>query len=253
MKHLDDCRRHADEVIFYQIIRKQLLKTIPGQKPVFKIEMAVRDLVDESVAAQNAIDIFRIAGIDRADIAILDDEFLQTFKGRPLANLRLRLLEKLLSDEIEARHLRNLAKTRSFREMLERTLQKYHNRLIDAATVIQTMLEIRKEMEYTDLRATALGFEEDELAFYDAVAENYDRIYGVDFLRDLVHDVVLTIKRNLRVDWTEPHREDVKAEVRTAVRRVLRRRGVKAGDLEPFVASFMTQAEALYSNWPLAA
>jgi len=253
VKHLDDCRRHADEVIFYQIIRKQLLKTIPGQKPVFKIEMAVRDLVDESVAAQNAIDIFRIAGIDRADIAILDDEFLQTFKGRPLANLRLRLLEKLLSDEIEARHLRNLAKTRSFREMLERTLQKYHNRLIDAATVIQTMLEIRKEMEYTDQRATALGFEEDELAFYDAVAENYDRIYGVDFLRDLVHDVVLTIKRNLRVDWTEPHREDVKAEVRTAVRRVLRRRGVKAGDLEPFVASFMTQAEALYSNWPLAA
>jgi type I restriction enzyme R subunit len=253
VKHLDDCRHHADEVIFYQMIRKQLLKVIPGQKPVFEVERAVKDLVDESVAAQDAVDIFRVAGIERADLSILDDEFLQTFKGRPLANLRLRLLEKLLSDEIQARQRRNLAKARSFKEMLERTLQKYHNRLIDAATVIQTMLEIRKEMEDTDRRAVALGLQEDELAFYDAVAENYDRIYGIEFLRDLVHDAVQTIKRNLKVDWTEPHREDVKAEVRAAVRRVLRRRGVKAEDLEPFVTSIIAQAEALYANWPLAA
>lgn len=253
VKHLDDCRPHANEVIFYQMVRRQLLKAIPGQRPPADLERAVRDLVDESLAAQRAVDIFKVAGIERSEISVLDDAFLQTFKGKPLANLRMRLLEKLLSDEIQARQKRNLAKARSFKEMLERTLHKYHNRVIDAATVIQTMLEIRKEMEDADKRASALRLEEDELAFYDAVAENFDRIYGVEFLRDLVHDVVQTIKRNLKVDWTEPHREDVKAEVRAAVKRVLRRRGVKAGDFDGLVSSIMEQAEALYANWPLAA
>src|SRR5207249_4825935 len=122
-----------------------------------------------------------------------------------------KLLEKLVADEIQARQRRNLAKARSFRELLEKTLQKYHNRLIDAAAVVKAMLQIRQEMEESDRRAASLGLEEEELAFYDAIAANYDDVYGVEFLRDLIHDVVQTIKRNLKVDWTEPHREDVKA------------------------------------------
>jgi len=115
------------------------------------------------------------------------------------------------------------------------------------------MLEIRKDMEAADRRAAALGLEADELAFYDAVAARYDGVYGQDFLRDLIHEVVQTIKRNLKVDWTQPHRDDVKAAVRSSVRRVLRTRGVKADDFEPLIAAVMTQAEALYANWPLAA
>ena len=119
--------------------------------------------------------------------------------------------------------------------MLEETLQKYHNRLIDAAAVVKAMLEIKKEMDADQERAKELHMEDDELAFYDAVAENYATIYDQQFLCDLIHDVVQTIKKNLKVDWTEPHREDVKAAVRAAVRRVLRRRGVKEEDFEPFL------------------
>ncbi len=82
------------------------------------------------------------------------------------------------------------------------------------------MVEMRREWEEADTRAAALGLSEEELAFYDAVAANYQQIYGQDFLRDLIHDVVQTIKRNLKVEWTAPHRDDVKAAVRSAVRRV---------------------------------
>jgi type I restriction enzyme R subunit len=115
------------------------------------------------------------------------------------------------------------------------------------------MLEIRKEMDQTDQRAAALGLEADELAFYDAVAAHLDKAYSIEFLRTLIHDVVQTIKRNLKVDWTEPHRDDVKASVRAAVRRVLRNQRVEAKDFELLVATVMAQAEALYVNWPLAA
>ena len=178
---------------------------------------------------------------------------MKTLKDEPLPNLRLKLLEKLLADEIQLREKKNLAQARSFRELLETTLQKYHNRLIDAAAVIQAMIQIRKDMEESDQRAADLGLSSEELAFYDAVAANYDNIYGTDFLKDLIHDIVQTVKRNLKVDWTEPHREDVKAAVRAAVKRVLRSRGVKPDDFEPMLVYILRQAEALYANWPVVA
>jgi type I restriction enzyme R subunit len=250
VKHLDDCRPYADELIFYQRVRQQILKTIPGRRPPHELERAVRDLVDDTVESEGVVDIFQTAGIQQPDISILDDQFLQTFKDKPLPNLRLKLLEKLLADEIQRNERKNVAKARSFRELLESTLQKYHNRLIDAAAVIRAMLQIKQEMEASNQRAAELGLTDEELAFYDAVAANYDQVYGVEFLRDLIHDVVQTIKRNLKVDWTEPHREDVKAAVRAAVKRVLRSRGVKPDDFDQLVAYIMVQAEALYADWP---
>jgi type I restriction enzyme, R subunit len=253
VKHLDDCRIKADEIIFFQRVRKQLSKATPGRKPKREVDAAVRDLVDDVVESEGVVDIFNAAGIEKADISILDDEFLQTFKDRKHENLRLKLLQQLLFDEIHRRQKQNIAKAKSFRELLEKTLQRYHNRIIDAAAVVQEMIKMRQEMEAGDARAKELGLAEDELAFYDAVAENYETVYQQPVLRDLVHEVVQTIKKNLKVDWTEPHRDDVRAAVRSAVRRVLRRRNVKPEDFEPIIERFMAQAEALYSEWPIAA
>jgi type I restriction enzyme R subunit len=254
VKHLDDCRRHADEVIFCQRVRNQLLKALPGRKKkAAAVEQAVRDLVDDSVGSEGVVDIFKAAGLPRADISVLDDSFLQTFKSRPHQNLRLMLLEQLLADEIRRRQPRNLVQAKSFRELLAKTLQRYHNRLIDAATVVAEMLRMKQEMDASDARAQALGLGEEEVAFYDAIAENSQSVYDEPFLRDLVHDVVQTIKRNLKVDWVEPHRDQVRAEIRAAVKRVLRKRGVRESDFEPFIARFMQQAEAQFADWPLVA
>ena len=108
-------------------------------------------------------------------------------------------------------------------------------------------------MENNDRRAKLLGLSEEELAFFDAVAENFKEIYGNEFLCALIHEVVQVIKRNLKVDWTQPHREDVKAGVRAAVKHVLRSKGVKTSDFENFVSYLMAQAEALWADWPMAA
>jgi type I restriction enzyme, R subunit len=253
VKHDDECRIYADEIIFCQLVRNQLQKTKPGKTPKTDVEKAVRDLVDESVESEGVYDIFKVAGIEKADLSILDDNFLQTFKDKPLPDLRLKLLEKLLADELTRHERKNLAKAKSFREMLETTLRKYHNRLIDAAAVIKAMLEIRKDIDRDAHRAEALGLSEEELAFYDAVAANYEDIYGTEFLRDLVHEVVLSVKRNLKVDWTAPHREDVKAGVRAAVKRSLIKKGIKAEHFDVVLASVMAQAEVAFARWPLAA
>jgi len=133
VKPQDECKAYADEVIFYQRVRNQIAKAAPRKRKVRQMEQAVRDLVDDSVESEGVVDIFQVAGLPKADVSILDDQFLQTFKERPYENLRLKLLEQLLRNEWEQRAVQNLAKYRSFREMLEATLRKYHNRLIDAA------------------------------------------------------------------------------------------------------------------------
>jgi type I restriction enzyme R subunit len=253
VKHLDEGRPYADEVIFAQRVRKQLRKALPGRGPGRDVERAVRDLVDDSVDATGVVDIFRAAGIELADISILDDRFLQTFREQPYENLRLKLLEKLLRDELDRRRPRNVAKDRSFRELLEKTIQQYHNRLIDAAAVIKAMLEIKQELDADESRAQALGLEPEEVAFYDALAANMESAYEPGFLRDLVHDVVQTVKARLKVEWTQPHRDQVKSDVRAAVKRVLSRRGIRAEHLDGLLEAVMTQAEAMYRDWPLAA
>lgn len=250
---MDDCLAHADELIFYQNVRKGLSKALPGLKPKKDLERAVRDLVDDSVTSEAVVDIYAAAGLDKPDLSILDDDFLQTFKDKPHQNLRLKLLEQLLRNEINERQKRNLAKAKSFRELLEKTIQRYHNRLIDAAAVIQEIIAMRRAMQSDDQRRADTGLADDELAFYDAVADNGEKVYAEPFLRELVHEVVQAIKRNLKVDWTEPHRDDVRAAIKSSVRRVLRKRDVREEDFDPFIQRFMEQAEALYADWPLAA
>ena len=252
VRHLDDCRPYADEIIFYQRVRKQLVKAT-GQRAELGLEGAVRDLVDDTVESEGVVDIFAVAGIGQTDISILDDDFLQTFKSRPLPNLRLQLLEQLVKQEIQRREKQNLAMAKSFRELLEQTLERYHKRLIDAAAVIQAMIEIRQGFENEDRRAEDLGLEKEELAFYDAVADKVSGVYDDPSLCRLIHEVVKTIKANLKVEWTEPHREDVRAGVRAAVKRVLVRKGVKREDFNTIVPFVMKQAEAMYREWPLVA
>jgi type I restriction enzyme R subunit len=254
VNHLPDSIGYADEVVFYQLLRKQLLKTTSGPTPQDQDRAkAVRDLLDRSIESKGVVDIFAAAGIEKADISILDESFLEEFKSHEQENLRVKLLAKILSDEIRVREKTNLAKYRSFKEMLEQTLQKYHNRAIQAADVVRVMLEIRKDIDNEAARGKALNLTPEEIAFYDAVAANVATLFDEKTLCDLIRDVVQSVKRNLKVDWTKPHREDVKAGVRAAVKAVLRKRGVKKELLDTLTDKVIVQAEAMFRDWPLAA
>jgi type I restriction enzyme R subunit len=209
VKHLADCRTDADEVVFYQALRKQLRKTLPKQEQEKDRDRAIQDLRDKSIESTGVVDIFKLAGIENPDLSILDDAFLEEFKNHQTENLRVKLLERLLKDEIYFRQRKNLTKYKSFREMLEATILNYHNRAITAAEVVRVMIQIRKEMEEEDRRESELGLSAEELAFYDAVAENFGALYDQDFLCDLIREIVKAVKSNLQVDWTKPHRDDV--------------------------------------------
>jgi type I restriction enzyme R subunit len=254
VNHLPECIGYADEVVFYQLLRKQLSKTTsgPAQGDEEKAK-AVRELLDRSIESKGVVDIFGAAGIEKADISILDETFLEEFKSHEHENLRVKLLAKILADEIRVREKMNLTKYRSFKQMLEETLQKYHNRAIEAADVVRVVLEIRKDIDSEAERSKMLNLTPEEIAFYDAVAANVATLFDEKTLCDLIRDVVQSVKKNLKVDWTKPHREDVKAGVRAAVKTVLRRRGVKKELLDALTEKLIVQAEAMFRDWPLAA
>jgi type I restriction enzyme R subunit len=256
VNHLDDCRARADEVSFCQIIRAGLKKTMaePGAARSSKErQQAVRDLIDRSLQSDGVVDIFKAAGLERPDISILDEQFLEEYTSHPQENLRLKLLEKLLADEVKLHERRNLKKYRSFKDLLEEMLRRYHSNTITAAEVLQTMVEIRQQMSAEDRRKQETGLGDEELAFYDAIEGLRQQAYDMPFLCDLVREVVEAVRRKLKVDWTKPHRQNIKADVQAAVKLVLRRKGVRAEQFEFILRRVMEQAEALYADWPLAA
>jgi type I restriction enzyme R subunit len=256
VKHLDVGQQHAEEVALYQLLRRQLRKTGPQQTlQMRELEGAVQDLLDESITAQPAVDIFKVAGLDRPDISILDEAFLAGFKPDGHAGLQLKLLQKLLEDEIRLRRRSNLARYRSFQTMLEDALRRYHNNAIQAADVVRVMIDIRRQIEQDDARKAKLGLSDEELAFYDAITYGGEAglVQDIDFLAELVQEVVDAIKRNLKVDWTKAHRQDVYAGVQSAVKLVLRKRRIRGEQFAFILKRVMAQAEAGYEDWPMVA
>jgi type I restriction enzyme R subunit len=253
VQHREEVDEHADEVAFYQYVRTQLQRTKDDETREEDEERAeaIRDLVERSIDAEEAVDIYQAAGIEKPDISILDDAFLEEFKSEETKqNLRMKLLEKLVRDEIQLRKRENLQKYRSLQEILEDTLAKYRQNAITAAEVMKQLVEMRKEYFDEDERTREYDLSNEEIAFLDAINEVRDDAYDMDFLCDLVREVVDVVKNNLEVDWTKPHRENVRASVRSAVKRVLRRNDVDGDDMQAVQEQIMEQAESLYEDWP---
>jgi type I restriction enzyme R subunit len=258
IKHLAAGQTNQEEVAFYQMIRQQLNKLTPQAKQgVNQLERAVRDLLDESITAKPAVDIFTVAGLDKPNVSILDDKFLAGFGERQPGQqeLQVRLLAKLMQDELYRQRKQNLVRYRSFKEMLDKALADYNSRTIEAQQVVEVMVQIRQQAQADEQRKSDLNLSDEELPFYDVIALGQD--IGLhqsdDWIASLVRDVVAAVRKNLHVDWTQPHRSNVHAAVESAVSQVLRKRGIKGEQFAFLRQRLMKQAEASYGEWPLAA
>jgi len=239
-----------DEVGFFQAVRSAIAKNtrVPG-KTQEELDTAIRQIVSKAIASDEVIDIFSAAGLKKPDISILSDEFLSEVQKMPHRNLALELLHKLLSDEIKSRSRKNLVQSRSFAEMLERTIRRYQNRTIEATQVILELIELAKQMRDARSRGEKLGLSEDEEAFYDALEVNDSavKVLGDEVLKKLARELVDTVRRNATIDWTV--RESARAKLRTMVRRLLRKYGYPPDKQEKATLTVLEQAELLGRDW----
>jgi type I restriction enzyme R subunit len=246
-----EAMRLKDEVGFFQAVKARLVKFEPqgSGRSDEEIETAIRQIVDRAVVADGIVDVFDAAGIKKPDISILSDEFLEEVRGMERKNLALELLKKILNDEIKTRSKKNLIQSRKLSEMLEKAIKKYQNNLITAAQVIEELINLAKDIRAEDQRLEVSGLSEDEIAFYDALADNGSakEVLGDDQLRELARVLVQRVKANTSIDWMI--KESVQAKLRVIVKRVLREYGYPP-DMEKLATeNVLKQAEMLAEDW----
>jgi type I restriction enzyme R subunit len=245
-----DALRIRDDVAFFQAVQAVLAKRAPGDaRPEEDIEHALRQIISRAVAPEGVIDIFAAAGLAKPDISILSEDFLAEVRGMPQRNLAVELLQKLLKGELNTRRRKNVVQARSFAEMLEQTIRRYQNRAIEAAQVIEELIALAKDMREAQARGDALNLSEDELAFYDALetSDSAVKVLGDETLRMIAQELVRTVRATVTIDWTL--RENVRAQLRVLVKRILRKYGYPPDKQEKATETVLLQAALLSGEW----
>lgn len=246
----EEALRIRDDVGFFQAVRAVLAKSAPGERKTDEeLDHAIRQIISKAMVSEEVVDIFAAAGLKKPDISILSDEFLAEVRGMPHRNLAVELLQKLLRGEIKLRSKRNVVQARSFAELLDQAVRRYQNRAIETAQVIEELIGLAKDMRNASARGESLNLSEDELAFYDALEVNDSavKVLGEPTLVKIARELVDTVRRNVTIDWTV--RDNVRAQLRVIVKRILRKYGYPPDKQEKATQTVLEQAEALSEMW----
>ncbi len=246
----EETTKIRDDVGFFQHIQSTLQKPSPSEvRSDEALDHAMRQIISRAVAPEGVIDVFEAAGLEKPDVSILSNEFLDEVRDMPHRNLAVELLQKLLKGELSTRRRTNVVQARSFAEMLERTLRRYQNRSIESAQVIEELIELAKDMRQANERGEELGLSDDELAFYDALetSDSAVKVMGDETLCIIARELVETVRNNVTIDWTL--RENVRANLRRLVRRILRKYGYPPDKQERATQTVLEQAEVLSAVW----
>ncbi|CAJ0698247.1 hypothetical protein R77591_04950 [Ralstonia mannitolilytica] len=248
---LDEAKAVREEVAFFQAVKVLLTKRDISQKKRTdeERELAIRQIIGSAVVSEDVVDIFESVGLDKPNIGILDDEFLAEVQNLPERNLAVELLERLLEGEIKSRFGGNVVQEKKFSELLSNVITRYQNRSIETAQVIEELIKMAKKFREAASRGEQLGLNEDELRFYDALANNEAsvRLLGDETLKKIAHELTENLRQNVSVDWEK--RESVRAKLRLMVKRILRKYKYPPDQQEEAVQTVLQQAEKLSAEW----
>ncbi|QLB13276.1 type I restriction enzyme R subunit [Bisgaardia hudsonensis] len=248
---LDEANGLQKELAFYSAIKAMLNKEqiSTGKLKKERKDHLLKQILDNSVIAEGVDDIFALCGLEKPNIGLLSDEFLEDIRDMPYKNLAVELLEKLLKDNIQSRNGRNVVQERKYKERLEATLTKYHNRGIETAQVIEELIKMAKDFQEAFQRAENLGLNQDEIAFYDALANNESAVreLGDEILKKIALELVGQLRKSVTVDWQV--RESVRARLRILVRRVLQKYKYPPDKANDAIDLVLEQAERLSQYW----
>ncbi len=239
-----------EQVAFFQAIKARLQKVNSKGGPTDEdYGMAIRQIVDKAIAPVGVVDIFAAAGLEKPNLSILSDEFLAEMRDAPRKNLAIEALQKLLDDEVKVKFNRNVVKARIFSEMLESALLKYKNKTIEAAQVIEELIEIAKKMQSAIDEGKIEGLSDDEIAFYDALVDNGSAKAVMDDsqLRNLAKLLVERVRANTTIDWQL--KETSQARLRVEVKKVLNEFGYPPDQQQVATKLVLEQATLFADDW----
>jgi type I restriction enzyme R subunit len=246
----EDALKIRDDVGFFQAVRASIIKnTETRQFKDVDMDSAIKQILSEAIISDRVIDVFAAAGLKKPDVSILSEEFLAEVRDMPQKNLAFEMLKKLLNDEIRFRQKKNLIQARSFEELLDKAIKAYTNKSIEAAEVIQQLIELAKKMRDEQDRGKKLNLTDDEVAFYDALADNESarEVLGDETLKTIARELVDTVRKNVSIDWTL--RESVQAKLRVLVKKILKKHGYPPDKQQKATETVLEQAKLLCKDW----
>lgn len=248
---LDEAKAVREEVAFLQAVKVILTKRDISQKKRTDEErdLAIRQIINSAVVSEEVVDVFDAVGLDKPNIGILDDAFLAEVRNLPERNLAVELLERLLEGEIKSKFSSNIVQQKKFSELLANVVKRYQNRAIETAQVIEELIEMAKKFRAAANRGADLGLNDDEVRFYDALADNESAVRELsdETLKKIAHELAENLRNNLTVDWSV--RESVRAKLRLMVRRILRKYKYPPDQQDAAVELVLQQADALGEAW----
>jgi type I restriction enzyme R subunit len=212
-------------------------------------ELAIRQIINSAVVSEEVVDIFDAVGLDKPNIGILDDAFLAEVRNLPERNLAVELLERLLEGEIKSRFAGSVVQGKKFSELLTNVIKRYQNRAIETAQVIEELIEMAKKFRAAANRGVELGLTDDEVRFYDALADNESAVRELsdETLKKIAHELTENLRQNITVDWSA--RESIRAKLRLMVKRILRKYKYPPDQQDAAIELVLRQAEVLGEEW----
>lgn len=248
---LDEAKELRKEIAFYSAIKAAITKftSVDRKRTQEEKNSALKQILDNAVIAEGVADVFALCGLDKPNIGLLSDEFLEDVRQMPERNLAVELLEKLLKDDIKAKTRNNVVQEKKYAERLQETLRKYNNRAVETAQVIEELIQMAKEFQAEMLRETELGLNPDEVAFYDALANNESAVreLGDEILKKIAVEITDKLRKSTTVDWQV--RDSVRAKLKILVRRTLQRYKYPPDMAAEAVELVLKQAETLSNSW----
>jgi type I restriction enzyme, R subunit len=248
---LDEAKAVRDEVAFMQAVKVILTKrdVTAKKKTDAEREAVIRQIIGQAVVSDSVVDIFDAAGLEKPNIGLLDDDFLAQVRDLPERNLAVELLERLLEGEIKSKFATNIVQQKKFSELLGNVITRYQNRSIETAQVMEELIAMAKKFREAAHRGDELGLTEDEVRFYDALANNESAVRELtdETLKKIAHELTENLRANVTVDWSK--RESVRASLRLMVKRILRKYKYPPDKADAAVELVLEQAEALGESW----
>ncbi len=248
---LDEAKAVREEVAFFQAVKVLLTKReiSTKKKTDEERELAIRQIIGSAVVSDQVVDIFDAVGLDKPNIGLLDDEFLAEVRNLPERNLAVELLERLLEGEIKSKFGGNVVQHKKFSALLADVIKRYQNRSIETAQVIEELIQMAKKFKEAANRNELLGLTDDEIRFYDALANNESAVRELsdETLKLIAHELTENLRQNISVDWSQ--RESVRAKLRLMVKRILRKYKYPPDQQEEAIKTVLQQAESLGHEW----
>lgn len=248
---LDEAKNLHKEIAFYSAIKVVISKhtSVDCKLSQAEKDSTLKQILDNAVIADGVTDVFAMCGLDKPNIGLLSDEFLEDVRQMPYRNLAVELLEKLLNDGIKAKTRNNVVQEKRFSDRLQETLRKYNNRAIETSQVIEELIQMAKEFQAEMQREASLGLNPDEIAFYDALANNESAVreLGDETLKQIAREITEKLRKSTTVDWQV--RDSVRAQLKILVRRTLQRWKYPPDKAAEAIELVMKQAEQLSNAW----